>query len=67
MKTQIHRITADRLGIKPDKDGFYFAPESLKISIADHQYLMDTLASEMDKRLHQFKNEVKELIKDTLI
>ncbi len=35
MKIQVHRITAQHLGIMPDAQGFFFARENLKVSISD--------------------------------
>lgn len=35
-RIQIHKATAGFLNIKPDRDGFYYAPESTNITLKNH-------------------------------
>ena len=46
-KIQVHQTAGKVLGLKPDKDGFYFVNPNKKLTIAQHNYITSIVAAEV--------------------
>lgn len=66
---QIHKATAEKLGISPDNNGFYSAPASKNIRMEDHNIIIANIQQELKVYWMNRSESIKEenrLLKETL-
>ena len=61
---QIHKATADQLGIKQNKDGFYDANAEIQISLITHQVIMSNFQSELKAYFNEILDHKNKIISE---
>lgn len=71
MKTQIHKATADALGISQSKDGFYYHPNGGAVPLNKHNEIIAQIQSETKawcltdiEKLRQENDHLKQLLQE---
>ena len=59
---QIHKSTADYLGIKNNRDGMFEAKADTKITLHDHQMIMSRFQLDQKCYYHSILDHYKEVI-----